>query len=471
MFVQNKPDGTQNHGGAVSGALARADEARLAVAYVRENGVDMILDGLKNKPVKLLCSFDMGITQLSGIRKLLENNVEVRVYHSGEGTFHPKVWLFREADKWKALVGSANMTGAAFTTNVEAGVFLEDGETTADARAFFDGLWNDEESAGPVNLGDIDRLREQIALRREISRAAAQIQERFARRKAGKTAAPAETESVNARKTEIMFSFIKNWIDIPKEIKAGGTSLWRGWYIIPDQGYVTDKLAEDLAAYLRLAGDGVNIAPVPDIHYQKILDEFMARNKFQRAVLKTSPHGLFVRQAKNYLVHFGWARHPLVNRGGQYSRDKKLLLPTAWGRRVAECKNAAEIKEVYSEYFEDFAFNGLRLVPFTRRLLEKFGYLDLDEFNYFVAHACNDDDWETVSRLISMYRECSDEDRAELAREAKQYFARIKGGTAANVYGNYVKKLKYTISAIGWCAGFAADLEQFTVRLESDADK
>ncbi|MGI9307463.1 MAG: phospholipase D-like domain-containing protein [Gammaproteobacteria bacterium] len=449
--MQNKTNGRPNHGEIIAGALAEADEARLFVAYVRENGVNMILGGLENKPAKLLCSFDMGITQISGIRKLLENNVEVRVYKSSEGTFHAKVWLFKSSGKWRALVGSANLTRAAFVDNTEASVFSDDKSITADAVSLFNYLWEDKKNVNPVNLRDIDRMQEEFARRSKI--------------KSG----GARTARDDAKKIETMLSFIRSWIDIAKEKQEGISSLWRGWYIIPDQGYVKDELAENLAAYLPFIDEGIRIEKsAPSPQYKRLLAEFVRRSKFQREKLKLQPHDLFVRQAKNYLIKFGWAHHPLMWRNNAYKQEKNVLFLTAWGRRVAACQNIAEIKQIYSEYFEDYAFNGLRIVKFTRQLLERFGYLDLREFNYFVVHAYNDDDMETISELIAVYRSC--DKKRVLNQKVQEYFDIIMEPTAVNVRGNYVKKGKHTMSAIGWCSGFSTDLENFTIRLNSDAN-
>ena len=138
MFVQNQIADLPNHFDVIQKQADESKEIRLIVAYVRENGVDIILDKIKNKPTKLLCSLDMGITQLSGIKKLLENGVDVKVYHSNEGTFHPKIWLFGEnKKKWKMLIGSANLTRAAFLDNVEASVLVEEQNTISNASNFF----------------------------------------------------------------------------------------------------------------------------------------------------------------------------------------------------------------------------------------------------------------------------------------------------------------------------------------------
>lgn len=48
-----------------------------------------------------------------------------------------------------------------------------------------------------------------------------------------------------------------------------------------------------------------------------------------------------------------------------------------------------------------------------------------------------------------------------------EYFEQEKCTIAKNVYGNYVKNIKHTISVIGWCNGFFVD-DSFTLRLNSD---
>lgn len=42
-----------------------------------------------------------------------------------KGTFHPKVYIGTKGEDVRAIVGSANFTGAAFSSNVELGVIME----------------------------------------------------------------------------------------------------------------------------------------------------------------------------------------------------------------------------------------------------------------------------------------------------------------------------------------------------------
>lgn len=47
------------------------------------------------------------------------------VSNSSAGTFHPKIYLFRTADKFSLILGSPNFTRAAFSVNHEAALFIE----------------------------------------------------------------------------------------------------------------------------------------------------------------------------------------------------------------------------------------------------------------------------------------------------------------------------------------------------------
>jgi HKD family nuclease len=82
MFVQNQISHLPSHYEVISEELENADEVLLIVSYVRNNGVDAIIDKIKDKPLKLLCSFDMGITQLDGIKRfgtILVKDIKIKL--------------------------------------------------------------------------------------------------------------------------------------------------------------------------------------------------------------------------------------------------------------------------------------------------------------------------------------------------------------------------------------------------------
>lgn len=68
----------------------------------------------------------------------------LRLVINSEGTFHPKVVMGRKGDRARAIVGSANFTTAAYTTNTELSMlidgFARDTEFRA-IQAFIDKQW------------------------------------------------------------------------------------------------------------------------------------------------------------------------------------------------------------------------------------------------------------------------------------------------------------------------------------------
>lgn len=438
MFVQNQIADLPNHFDVIQKQADESKEIRLIVAYVRENGVDIILDKIKNKPTKLLCSLDMGITQLSSIKKLLENGVDVKVYHSNEGTFHPKIWLFGEnKKKWKMLIGSANLTRAAFLDNVEASVLVEEQSTITNALMFFNYLW-DKKNSSSINIKDIDSLQQKVI-----------------ERKTFKHKPTAVIQKEEKEKLKVLFEYVKSWIDIPEYSSEGISRIWRGWYIIPDQGWIDNTKISNLQSYLQFIDekDGLKLKS-DDVNYQNLLAEFKKRSSFQRNNLKTSMHGLFVRQAKNYLSHFGWVYHPIKNNGKAY---KQLLKLTSLGEEIKKTNNIQKVKELYTDYFLDFSYNGLKIVPFTQKILAELEYISLEEFDYFIIHTFSDEDLFTTINLIKIYRSLTDEAKEKFRVDFQDYFKKIKEPTAKNVYGNYLKSTQHTISVIAWCEEFQLD--------------
>ena len=442
MFIQNQISHLDNHKSVITAEIERSNEILLVVAYVRENGVDLILENIKGRSTKLLCSLDMGITQLSAIKKLLENDVKVKVYKSNEGTFHPKIWLFgRDNNQWKMLIGSANLTRAAFVDNVEASVLVEDHTATSNALLFFNYLWGSKNSSH-LTIDEVNSLQNKIEERKTFRSQSNQSQ---------------EINDNDNQKTSVLFEYIKNWMDIPKYKSHGISSLWRGWYVIPDQGYIDDIKITHLKSYLPFIDPCVDQS---DERFEQLLNKFVENSDFQGTNLITSPRYLFVRQAKNYLIKLGWCYHPIKRNG---KPDKKILCLTDLGAQINQCEDLARVRFLYTEYFLNYSFNGLLIVRFTQNLLLKLEYLELEEFDYFVTHAYNDDDLNIIVNLINIYRSLSD--TADFKQSVRSYFEEQKGGTANNVYGNYLKSIKHTISVIGWCDGFSMDSD-FTLKLE-----
>ena len=119
----------------------------LAVSYVQKSGVKALSKHIsnlcKNDPgVRLICSFDMGITDPEAVSELKKLGVKIRIYYSERGVFHPKLWLFKRSDgSLRSLVGSANLSANAMRSNVEVGFLSKDENDFRQAHEFFLWLW------------------------------------------------------------------------------------------------------------------------------------------------------------------------------------------------------------------------------------------------------------------------------------------------------------------------------------------
>lgn len=444
MFVQNHGiDNNVNHLSVIKSAIESASVISLCVSYVRTEGVNLILSNLEGKKVELICSFDMNITQAQGIRRLLEKGVKVRIYNKSTGTFHPKVWIFEQNGERKVLITSANMTYGGLRSNIEAGILSSDKSIVTSATSFFSAQWNAE------NAEDVTE--EGLAHLEEIS----QKREELRSKKTPSSERPDEI-------SDYLFSFVKSWIDIPEYEQTGIGRLWRGWYIVPDHYLVDNEVIKTLSSYLPLIGDGVVMDTAESSpKYKILLDKFIEQEHANKST-KIGSHGLFVRQAKNYLIKFGWAYHPIRDNG---KPNKGILMLTDLGREIMHCQgNIATIKKLYSQHFEDFTCYGMCVVPFTRRVLDELEYLTLREFDYFIMHSYINDDMPLMVGMIRAYRQLPDTQRIKLDEKIRTHFNDIKSATAKGVHGNYIKNIKYTMRVIAWCSGFSISPEDVLQR-------
>ena len=112
---------------SLRGMLSDADEALLAVAYVRRAGVGMIereVRALRKRggALRLLTTFDFGLTEPAALEALMDEGAEVRIAQFSDRAYHPKIYLGRGRAGPRALIGSANLTAAGLVRNVEGGL-------------------------------------------------------------------------------------------------------------------------------------------------------------------------------------------------------------------------------------------------------------------------------------------------------------------------------------------------------------
>ena len=111
------------------------DSLDIAVAWVRETGVAHLQTSFERflahgGSLKMIVGIDLKNTTQEGLQALLDLETfgacETFVYHNEAGSvFHPKVYLFRNSDEARLIVGSNNLTSAGLFSNVEAGLQLD----------------------------------------------------------------------------------------------------------------------------------------------------------------------------------------------------------------------------------------------------------------------------------------------------------------------------------------------------------
>lgn len=99
---------------------------RAAVAFVKRSGTQYIRQALREfsgrAQVKISVGVDLYGTSREALTDLLEATPGgVFVYrNNGPYTFHPKVYVFKSAERADVLAGSGNLTGGGLFTNYEA---------------------------------------------------------------------------------------------------------------------------------------------------------------------------------------------------------------------------------------------------------------------------------------------------------------------------------------------------------------
>lgn len=107
----------------------------IAVAWARRSGMAYLVEPLEKHlrsggRLSAIVGVDLQNTTYEGLLALLQleafGDAETFVYHNEAGsTFHPKLYLFRNAEQARLIVGSNNITQSGLFVNVEAGLQID----------------------------------------------------------------------------------------------------------------------------------------------------------------------------------------------------------------------------------------------------------------------------------------------------------------------------------------------------------
>lgn len=103
--------------------IAWADKITICVAFFRNSGLQEILKGLKKKEkgnVQIIVGVGFYQTEPIALMAAFKNDFKLFLQKEDSSkTFHPKVYLFQKGRKYRAIIGSSNMTKGGLVDNVE----------------------------------------------------------------------------------------------------------------------------------------------------------------------------------------------------------------------------------------------------------------------------------------------------------------------------------------------------------------
>ena len=104
--------------------LRECDTFYFSIAFINQSGLAVLKQTLIelrkiHKKGKIITSTYLGFNAPEIFEELLKYpNIEVRIYESDKG-FHPKGYIFKKGDMYKAIIGSSNITQSALSENQE----------------------------------------------------------------------------------------------------------------------------------------------------------------------------------------------------------------------------------------------------------------------------------------------------------------------------------------------------------------
>lgn len=116
----------------------------MCVAFLNESGLTILNDALAPVAAQttIVAGIRNGITSAQGLRKSLQLGCSTYAVDTGSRSvlFHPKVYLSRNDDEARLIVGSANLTLGGLNSNIEASLILTVSLEDPDNSSFLAGV-------------------------------------------------------------------------------------------------------------------------------------------------------------------------------------------------------------------------------------------------------------------------------------------------------------------------------------------
>jgi len=120
--------------------IVNAEEINFAVAFLKQSGVNLILEKInnlvliKNGKFEIITGLDFINTEPGALKKILkisQKNKNVKLYcfskfnKNNHPTFHSKLYIFRKSNLYSIIVGSSNLTKGGLINNFELNLLLK----------------------------------------------------------------------------------------------------------------------------------------------------------------------------------------------------------------------------------------------------------------------------------------------------------------------------------------------------------
>lgn len=179
QFISNDHKQGRKVLSTIEDELFNCDEFAISVAFITMSGITPLLQTLKEleqKGIKgrILTTDYLSFSEPKALKLLAGlQNITLKMYSTRQAKegFHTKGYIFRKEEMYRLIIGSANMTQSALTTNREWNtkiVSTKQGEYAHDVLAEFDSLWNSVNSLNYTEF--IDSYSEQYIQNRVIRR-------------------------------------------------------------------------------------------------------------------------------------------------------------------------------------------------------------------------------------------------------------------------------------------------------------
>ncbi|WP_024440929.1 DUF3427 domain-containing protein [Mycobacterium sp. UM_WGJ] len=132
------------------------DHVDIVVSFIKMSGLNLIIGALQDAleraaTVRILTTDYLSLTELAALARLHDlmddhpDELDVRVFHDPDVSFHPKAYLFYSSHgrAEAAFVGSSNLSRSGLDSGIEWNLLVG---ATAELRERFQALWRDERS-------------------------------------------------------------------------------------------------------------------------------------------------------------------------------------------------------------------------------------------------------------------------------------------------------------------------------------